>query len=219
MNTITDDKKIQEDVMQELQWDPEVNGPEIGVAVVDGIVTLSGQVDSYWTKKAAENAAKRVRGVRGIAEDIVVTYLGMERTDTDIADAIARTVKWSTSIPEEMVKVKVENGRVALEGEVTWEYQRSALENQVSKIKGVTGVSNYITIKPRVQATLVKSAIKRALERSADIEAEKIEVETEGNKVVLRGKVRTWNERGEVGRAAWSSPGVTDVENHLVIGL
>lgn len=218
MNTINDDKQIQENVMQELEWDPEVDSSEIGVAVTDGIVTLSGEVGSYWTKKAAEKAAFRVKGIRGVAEDIVVKYVGMQRTDTDIADAVTRAIKWNTSIPEDSLNVKVENGRVTLEGEVPWEYQRKAAENQATRIKGVTGVSNFVTIKPRVQASIVKSTIKRALERSADIEAEGIEVDTEGNKVVLRGKVRTWSERNDVQRAAWSAPGVTDVENHLVIG-
>lgn len=211
------DKKIQEDVMLEIDWDPEVDSAGVGVAVEDGIVTLSGQVGSYWAKKAAEKAAKRVNGVKGVAQDIVVTYPGMKRTDTDIADAAAHSIKWNTTIPEEQVKVKVENGWVVLDGEVTWNFQKNAAEHAVEKIKGVEGVSNLITIKPRVEASVVKSAIKSALERSAEIEAEKIEVETEGNKVVLRGKVRTWSERDEIQKAAWSAPGVTQVENHLTL--
>lgn len=218
MHSTTDDKKIQEDVLLELEWDPEVNSSEIGVAVIDGIVTLSGQVDSYWTKKAAEDAAFRVKGVRGVAEDIVVTFIGMERTDTDIVDAVTRSIKWNTSIPDESLDVKVENGRVTLEGEVAWEYQRKAAEDQAARITGVTGVNNYIKIKPRVQASIVKNSIQRALERSAEIEADRIDVSTEGTTVVLRGKVRTWSERNEVQRAAWSTPGVDRVENHLVIG-
>lgn len=218
MNKIMEtDKKIQEDVMYELEWDPEVDSTDIGVAVEEGIVTLSGQVDSYWTKKSAENAAKRVKGVKGVAQDIIVEYTGMERTDKDIAEAAVYSVKYNTTIPTDAVKVKVENGWVVLEGEVNWNFQKNAAENAVEKIKGVEGVTNLITVKPRVQASIVKSTIKRALERRADVEAEQIEVETENNKVILRGKVKTWSERAEVQRAAWSAPGVTNVENHLVI--
>lgn len=211
------DKKIQEDVMQELDWSPEVDSEEIGVAVEDSIVTLSGQVNSYWTKKAAEKAAKNVKGVKGIAQEIVVKYPGMDRTDTDIADAAVRAIKWNTTIPDEAVKVKVENGWVVLEGEVNWNFQKTAAENTVEKLKGVEGVSNLISVKPRVQASIVKDTIRRALERRADVEAGDIEVETSGNKVILRGKVKSWSERGEVQRAAWSAPGVTSVENELTI--
>lgn len=215
---MTTDKKIQEDVLKELSWDPEVDSEEIGVAVEDGIVTLSGRVDSYWTKKAAENAAKRVKGVKGVAQDIVVKYPGMDRTDTDIADAAVRAIKWNTTIPDEMVTVKVENGWVVLEGDVHWNFQKRAAENIVEKLKGVEGVSNLITIKPRVQASIVKATIKHALERRADVEANEIEVEAKDSTIVLRGKVKSWSERAEVQRAAWSAPGVTKVENNLIIG-
>ena len=211
------DKKIQEDVMNELEWDPEVDSPKIGVAVDDGIVTLIGEVDSYWAKRAAEKAAKRVKGVKGIAQEIVVTYEGMPRTDAEVAEAVVSSIKWNTTIPDEKVKVKVEDGWVALDGELEWEYQKTAAENVAERIKGVKGVSNLILIRPRVQKPVVKTAIKNALERAADLEAERIEVETEGNKVVLRGKVRTWSERDEVQRAAWSAPGVTNVDNRLII--
>ena len=211
------DKTIQEDVMLEIDWDPEVDSAEVGVAVEDGIVTLSGQVDSYWTKKAAERAAKRVRGVKGVAQDIIVKYSGMERTDTDIADAAVRAIKWNTTIPNEAVKVKVEDGWVVLEGEVSWKFQKTAAENAVEKITGVSGVSNLIAIKPKVQASIVKSTIKRALERRADIEADGIEVEAKNSTVILRGTVKTWGERAEVHKAVWSAPGVTAVENNLTV--
>lgn len=217
MQTILEDKKIQENVIRELEWDPEVDSAQVGVAVENGIVTLSGEVSSYWAKLAAEKAAKRVRGVKGIAQDIIIKYFNMERTDTDIADAAVNAIKWNTTIPDDRITVRVENGWVALEGEVEWEYQKNSSEQAVEKIKGVKGVSNLITIKPRVQAPIVKSTIKNALERAADIEADRIQVETEGSKVILRGKVRTWSERNEVQRAAWSSPGVANVENHLII--
>jgi osmotically-inducible protein OsmY len=211
------DKEIQENVMKELVWDPEVNSAEVGVAVEDGIVTLSGQVGSYWVKKSAERAAKRVKGVRGIAQEITVTYLGMVPTDKDIAESAANSIKWDTTIPDEAVTVKVENGWVTLEGEVSWHFQKVAAENAIETMKGVKGVTNLISVKPRVQASIVKSTIKNALERRADIEAEQIEVLTEDNAVTLRGSVKTWSERAEVQRAAWSAPGVTRVDNQLVI--
>lgn len=203
--------------MNEIDWDPEVDSEDIGVAVEDGVVTLSGQVGSYWTKKAAEKAAKSVKGVKGVAQEIIVTYPGMDRTDTDIANAAVHSIKWNTTIPDEAVKVKVENGWVLLDGEVNWNFQKMAAENAVEKIKGVLGVSNLIVVKPRVQASIVKSTIKRALERRADLEADEIEVETKDNTVVLRGKVKTWSERAEVQRAAWSAPGVTSVVNNLIV--
>lgn len=212
------DKKIQEDVMRELDWDPEVDSEAIGVAVEDGVVTLSGQVDSYWTKKAAERATKGVKGVKGIAQEIHVRYPGMDRTDTDIAEAAVRALKWNTTIPGEAVKVKVEHGWVILDGEVHWNFQKKAAEHAVEKIKGVLGVSNLIVVKPRVQASIVKDTVRRALERRADVEADDIEVETRDSKVILRGKVKSWSERAEVQRAAWSAPGVTNVENNLTIG-
>ena len=217
MNKIIDDKQIQQNVISELDWDPEVDSNEIGVAVEDGVVTLSGQVGSYWTKKAAEKAAKRVTGVRGIAQDIIVTYTGMKRTDKDIADAAVHSIIWNTTIPDEAVTVKVENGWVVLDGEVDWNFQKKAAENAVERIKGVEGVSNLIVIKPKVTSSVVKSTIKQALERRAEVEASHIQIETEGSKVILRGKVKTWSERSEVQKAAWAAPGVTSVENYLVI--
>lgn len=211
------DKTIQEEVMTEIDWDPEVETEDVGVAVEDGIVTLSGQVASYWSKKAAERAAKRVRGVKGVAQNIIVKYEGMERTDTDIAETAVRAIKWNTTIPDEAVTVKVENGWVVLEGNVEWNFQKTAAEHAVEKIKGVSGVSNLITIKPKVQASIVKNTIKRALERRADIEADGIEVETKNSAVILRGTVKTWAERAEVQKAVWSAPGVTSVENNLTV--
>lgn len=211
------DKEIQENVMKELDWDPEVNSSEVGVAVEDGIVTLSGQVSSYWVKKATERAAKRVKGVKGIAQEISVAYVGMVPTDKDIAESAVHSLKWDTTIPDEAVTVKVENGWVTLEGEVNWYFQKVAAENAIETMKGVKGVNNLITVKPRVQASIVKSTIKTALERRADIEADQIEVLTENNTVTLRGNVKTWSERAEVQKAAWSAPGVTRVDNQLVV--
>ena len=141
----------------------------------------------------------------------------MPRTDADIADAAVNSIKWNTSVPEEKVRVKVENGRLTLDGEVEWAYQKDSAQDAVEIITGVKGVDNLITIKPRIQASIVKSSIKQALERAADIEAEGIEVETEGNKITLRGTARTWAERNEAQRAAWKTPGVYCVDNRLTI--
>ncbi|HEY4513656.1 MAG TPA: BON domain-containing protein [Candidatus Paceibacterota bacterium] len=212
------DKQIQQDVMDELEWDPEIDSSEIGVAVRNGIVTLSGQITSYAKKLAAEKAAKRIKEVKGIAEELVVKIPSHgKRTDSEIADAIVRALKWNTSIPDEKIKVKVEDGWVTLEGELNWEFQKDQAKQVVGEITGVVGIANLVTIKPRVKTDVVKGKIKEALERSADVEADRIQVEAEGSKVILKGKVRTWSEMNEVERAAWSAPGVTSVEDNMTL--
>lgn len=213
------DQQLQQDVMDELKWDPLLNASEIGVSVKGGVVTLSGYVNNYSKKIAAENAAKRVKGVQAVAEDIEVR-LGIDgqRNDTEIARAALDAFKWNTNVPDERIKLKVENGWVTLEGNLDWQFQKNAAENAVRDITGVKGVSDLITITPKVSVTAVENKIKSALQRSAAVEANNIAVQAQGSKVILKGRVRSWAERREVERAAWSSPGVAEVEDDLLIG-
>jgi len=212
------DEQIQRDVLSELQWDASVQSNEIGVAVKDGIVTLTGWVDSLVKKWAAEQAAVRVRGVRGVANDSEVRLpISAERTDADIAEAVLRALKWDAFIPEDKVKVTVSNGWVTLEGEVEWDYQRQDAEWAVRRVTGVRGVTNLISVKPRISPPDLKEKIEEALVRSAETDAQRITVELQGSKVILSGTVRSLAERKEAERVARSAPGVSSVENRIVV--
>lgn len=212
------DEQIQRDVLRELEWDARVQPNEIGVAVKAGIVTLTGWVDSLAKKWAAEDAAVRVRGVKGVANEIEVRLpVSAERTDADIAEAVLRALKWDAFIPEDKVKVTVSKGWVTLDGEVEWLYQRSDAEWAVRRLTGVRGVTNLIRAAPRVTPTELKRRIEDALVRSAETDAQRIRVEVHANKVILGGSVRSWVERQEVERIARSAPGVSSVENHIEV--
>lgn len=212
------DQEIQNDVMDELRWVPTLNSAEIGVAVHNGIVTLSGNVKFYSDKLAAEEAAKRVKGVKAVAEDIEVKLSEDERlSDTQIAESVVKALEWNTSVPHEKIKVKVDDGRVTLEGEVDWLYEKEASENAIRYLAGVSGIGNWITVKPKIDTAIVKENIRKALERSAGFEADKITIDTLGSKVILKGSARSWNERKEVERAAASAPGVTEVDDQLAV--
>ena len=214
------DKEIQQAVLRELDYEPQVRSTEIGVAVKDGIITLSGNVESYSNRYHAEHAAKRVSGVKAIANDLEVHLpSSSERTDEDIARAAVRVLENRTSMPRDRVKVTVSDGRITLEGEVEWQYQREAAAAAVRHLFGVKGVSNLITIKPHVSSTEIRTKIEDALRRAAALDAQRITVETEGSKVFLRGRVRAWAEREEAEHAAWRAPGVTQVENQITIAL
>lgn len=220
------DTELQREVQEALNHDPNLLPADIGVSVHEGVVTLSGHVESYPEKWAAERAAYRVKGVRAVAEEIEVTLPGSrERTDAEIGDKVARVLEWDTWIPETDIDVRVEHGWVTLDGSVRWEYQRDAAERAVRYLTGVNGISNRITVSPNTagprglspNASEVKQRILAALRHSADVNARQITVETRDGDVILRGAVRSWLERQDAERAAWDSPGVSRVEDLIEI--
>ena len=213
------DSDVQSRVQDELNWEPGISdASKIGVTVNDGVVTLTGIVSSHFEKWAAERAAKRVFGVKALAVELEVKPFGsFKRTDTDIAKAVESALGWDVTVPNDRVKVMVENGWVTLEGNVDWQYQRSNAEDDVINLAGVTGVSNKITVKPTVAPADVKTKIEAALKRNAILDAQHIKVQADGSKVTLSGNVSSWTEREEAEDAAWAAPGVTEVKNNITI--
>ena len=215
------DAELQRDVMNELKWEPTIHAAEIGVRVKDGVVTLSGDVDSYSKKWAIDRAVRRVLGVKAVAGEIKVTLpVSYKRTDEDIARSATNVLNWNSWIPDDRVKVRVKDGWITLTGDVDWYYEKEHAENAVRHLIGVVGVSNSITIKPKVptvKALEVKNGIEDALKRNARLlrDAEKIKVEISGSKVILRGSVGSWADFDEAGYAAYCAPGVSQVENNL----
>ena len=212
------DSQLQHDVMAELEWEPAVDHADIGVAVNDGVVTLSGYVKNFTEKLAAEKAVRRVAGVRAIAEEIKVRLASDSKlADHEIAKRILDMIAWTVSIPNDVVKVKVEHGWVTLSGTVDWYFQSNEARKAAAKVSGVIGVSNLIEVKQHPAPADVKDRIVSAFKRQADLDAAAVTVITDGGTVKLSGKVHAWNERSIAERAAWSAPGGTKVEDHLTV--
>jgi osmotically-inducible protein OsmY len=216
MRTDTD---ITKDVIEELRWEPSLRDDDVAVAVRDGVVTLAGFADSYADKWKAERVAGRVAGVRAIVNDIEVKLpVGSQRPDPDIARAALDALKWNISVPHDRIKVKVDHGWITLEGDVDWYYQKEAAERAVRYLTGVKGVTNLVTVRaPTPAPSDLKQKIKDALRRAAEFDADRIQVDVQGNKVILKGTVRSWAEMRDAERAARNAPGVTDVENRLTV--
>src|ERR1700730_3583855 len=211
------DEEIQKDVLAELKWDARIRPNEVGVSVKDGIVTLTGWVDSYLKKLAAENAAHRVPGVKAVVNDIEVHLPGSaERTDADLAKAVLDALRWDAAIPADKLDVTVSQGWVTLKGEVEFGFEKRDAERAIRHISGIKGVINLITVRPHPLPTDLKQSIEKALVRNAQTDAQHITVEVEGSKVILRGTVRSYAEKKAEEETAWSAPGVTEVENRIV---
>jgi osmotically-inducible protein OsmY len=219
--TRTDDQ-IQRDVLDEFSWDARIQPNEVGVTVKDGVVALTGWVDNYGKKWTAERTAHRVNGVRAVANDIEVRLpSSAERTDADVAGAATRALEWDAFVPIERLDVTVARGWVTVKGEVEWEYERRSAERAVRRLSGVRGVTNLVTVKPRVQPSAqdLRQQIEDALVRNAETDAEQVNVDVESDKIILRGSVRSWVEKQEAERVAWSAPGVTSVDNRIAVTL
>jgi osmotically-inducible protein OsmY len=212
------DSEIERDIRDELKWDPDLDADDIAVSVKNGVVTLAGFTKSYTDKWEAEAAAKRVAGVLAVANDIEVRLPAIDqRPDPDIARDAVTALKAQLPISYDRIKVLVKDGWITLEGAVEWQYQKSTAEHAVRKLKGVKGVTNVITVEPKVEPSELKRKIQEAFKRNAEVDANRITVEVKGSEVVLKGSVRSWIEREEAERVAWSAPGVTMVDDRIVV--
>ena len=212
------DSEIELDVRDELRWDPDLNADDMAVSVKNGVVALAGFAHSYADKFEAEAAAKRVAGVLAVANDIEVRLPAVDRRpDPDIARDAVAALKAQLPISYDRIKVIIKDGWVTLEGAAEWQYQKTTAENAVRKVKGVKGVTNVITVKPKVEPSELKRKIQEAFKRNAEVDANRVTVEANGSEVILKGTVRSWIEREEAERVAWSAPGITKVEDRIVV--
>lgn len=214
------DSQIQKDVIDELRWDPSISEKEIGVAVEGGVVTLSGFVPSYAERIAAEAAVQRVAGVKALAADLVVRLpADKTRSDTDIAHKVVDALEWDVLVPEGQIRTHVVEGWITLEGEVDWQYQKEAATSAIRNLSGVRGVTNSLKVKSLASPLDVSRRITDALRRSAELDAKAVRVAVRDGVVTLAGTVRSWSERRDAERAAWSAPGVTNVIDELTIAV
>jgi len=212
------DAEIRDDVLNELRWDPQITDPEaIGVAVTDGAVTLTGHASTYAEKLAASRAAQRVYGVKAVANELQVKLSGSPRDDSDIAAAIAHVLEWNVQVPEGKVHARVQHGWVTLEGEVEYDFQRREVERMVRQVRGVTGVTDAITVKPPASTEKVQALIEDAFKREAEVDARHIRVEVSDHTAMLHGHVHSMREEFAARLAAAAAPGVATVESHLVV--
>lgn len=215
---MTSNEQLQRDVLDELAWDPSVDASTIGVTANEGVVTLTGRVRSYADKLAAERTAKRVFGVHALADDLEVRLPSAAvRGDPEIAAAALSALRWHVSVPDDRIKVMVDDGWVTLEGQVDWQYQKQAAEKAVRFLTGVRGITNAMKVKPRATPSDVKARIEAAMKRTATLEADQLQVAVKDDKVTLKGRVQSWSEREAAERAAWNAPGVVAVENDIVV--
>jgi osmotically-inducible protein OsmY len=214
-------EELQKDVMEELKWNPLLRDvyTQIGVSAKDGVITLSGLVDTYTKKLTAERTAQHVQGVRVVACDLEVKVVGFgKKTDTEIAEAVKNALRWNSAVDEDKIELKVDNGWVFMDGIVDWEYQKISAQNSVENLIGVRGVTNSIKIKSKdIDVKDIKDKIMKAFQRNATIDASGIKLESTGNRVTLSGTVRSWIEKEEAEKIAWSSPGVLTVDNRIEI--
>lgn len=213
------DTELRDTVERALEFEPSIDAANIGIAVENGVVTLTGHVASYAQKFTAERVVQGVHGVRGIAQEVEVRDdFGEQLADDEIAERALNSLAWNVTVPDDKIQVKVQRGWVTLTGKVDWHFQRVAAEHAVRKLSGVLGVSNQISVQPAIKFSDVKHRIEDALKRSAEVEANGITVTVNNNKVILEGKARSWIERGAIERAAWAAPGVSSVDDRVVVG-